>query len=168
MKTQEIEFWKQKINTEQRQVKHQTAADILKNSQYINSKNCYIQNFKHDKGLMEQTARDTATRFVFDQVMMDTELKSGPGAGVIRNKNLDAGFNDPEKQHGYVQKSKHEGIWNKYVKPREHPKSVQQVPLTSAQVIGWREPIDNLMQMGHPNVHRSGICHRTFHDNGHL
>ena len=124
MKTQEIEFWKQKINTEQRQVKHQTAADILKNTGNIQNKNCYIQNFKHSKGLMEQSGRDTATKFVFDQVMMDTELKSGPGSGVIRNKNLDAGFGDPEKQHGYVQKSKHEGIWNKYVKPREMPKSV--------------------------------------------
>ena len=64
--------------------------------------------------------------------MMDSTLKSGPGKGIIRSKNLDAHFGDAEMQHGYIQKSKREGIWNKYVKAREHPKESLGVPLTSA------------------------------------
>ena len=100
--------------------------------------------------------------------MADKELKAGPGGGVIRHKYLDSAFDDPLKQHGYVQKSKYEGVWNKYIKPREDLKAVQHVPMTSAQVVGWRPPIDNLRELEHPNVNRKDICDRTFHDGGHL
>jgi hypothetical protein len=54
--------------------------------------------------------------------MMDKELKAGGGA--LRNKTLDLNNQNSEIQHGYIQKSKREGIWNKYVKPREQPKDV--------------------------------------------
>ena len=74
---------------------------------------------------------------------MDKELKAGGGS--LRNKTLDYNNPNSEVQHGYIQKSKREGIWNKHVKPRELPVNVQIVPLTSSQVVGWRKPIDNLM-----------------------
>ena len=69
---------------------------------------------------------------------------------------------------GYCQKLPRESIWRQ--KTRAAPKEVQHVPLTSAQVVGWRPPIDNLMSphMGQSTLNRSGICWRTFHDNGHL
>ena len=106
--------------------------------------------------------------FVYDQVMADKELRSGPGEGVIRHKNLDSHFDDSLMQHGYVQKSKYEGVWNKHVKPREDFKDVAFVPMTSAQVVGWRKPIDNMRDLGHPNVNRKAVCDRSFHDGGHL
>ena len=42
---QQIGFWKQKINTEQKQVKHVTAQEILNNNEKINAKNAYIPIF---------------------------------------------------------------------------------------------------------------------------
>ena len=74
--------------------------------------------------------------------MKDRELQAG--GGVLRNKILDQNNDNMLIQHGYIQKSKRESLWAKQVKPREAPKDVQYVPLTSNQVIGWRKPIDNL------------------------
>ena len=65
---------------------------------------------------------------------------------------------------GYCQKAKRESIWCKEVKPRETPKDIQSAPLTSAQVYGWKEPIDNMRT----DFNRSAVCVRTFHDKGHL
>ena len=63
--------------------------------------------------------------------------------------------------------------WQKEQKERkkkEVPKIVNTAPLTSAQVVGWRQPYDTLMSphMGQSNLNRTGICWRTFHDSGHL
>ena len=54
--------------------------------------------------------------------MMDKELKAG--GGFLRNKTLDYNNPNSEVQHGYIQKSKREGIWNRHVKPRELPAQV--------------------------------------------
>ena len=78
--------------------------------------------------------------FVYDQVKSDYEPK------------------------GYCQKAKRESVWCKEMRPREEPKKIQAAPLTSSQTYGWREPIDNF---GFDH-NRSGICHRTFVDKGHL
>ena len=116
---------------------------------------------------MYETQDTVNMNYVYDQVMMDRELKAG--GGQLRQKGLDAGSNDTFIQHGYNQKTKRESIWAKQVKPREAPKDVQFTPLTSNQVIGWRQPIDNLMSdMNHVQQNRTGICWRTFHDSGHL
>ena len=73
---------------------------------------------------------------------------------------------DPQGR-GFCQKCKRESLWCKERKCRDLPKEVQHVPLTSAQVVGWRPPIDNLMHdLGHNSMNRTGICWRTFHDNG--
>ena len=88
------------------------------------------------------------TIFVYDQTMRDQEI----------DKTIDK---------GYCQKCKRESVWCKERKCRDAPKEVQMAPLTSAQIVGWRPPIDNLMNMS-SNLNRTGICWRTFHDNGHL
>ena len=145
----------------------ETAKKILRMNDVINDKNSYINIYKSKQGLEKQEVEETTNpNFVYDQVMKDRELQAG--GGVLRNKILDQNSGDALVQHGYVQKSKRESLWSKQVKPREAPKDVQMVPLTSNQVIGWRKPIDNLSDLGHTNFNRTGICWRTFHDNGHL
>ena len=80
----------------------------------------------------------------------------------MRDREVD---NDVAK--GYCQKSKRESMWCEERRKRDAPKQHQIAPLTSAQVVGWRPPIDNLMQQGE-TLNRTGICWRTFHDDGHL
>ena len=69
-----------------------------------------------------------------------------------------------KNDHPYCHKSKRESLWCKYRKIREEPKVNQGAPITSSQVYGWREPIDNLAT----GFNRSAVCKRTFFDPGHL
>jgi hypothetical protein len=163
----QISFWKQKINGEQKKLKEETAKKILRMNDVVQEKNSYINIYKSKQGLEKFEIEDSNPNFVYDQVMKDRELLAG--GGIHRNKILDQ--NDPRAlvQHGYIQKSKRESLWTKQIRPREAPKDVQNVPLTSNQVIGWRKPIDNLNDLNSGNTfNRSGICWRTFNDNGHL
>lgn len=47
---------------------------------------------------------------------------------------------------------------------RDDNKLQQAGVLITSQTLGWREPYDNLTF----GSNRSGMCHRTFHDGGHL
>ena len=99
--------------------------------------------------------------------MKDRELLAG--GGVHRNKILDCNNPDSLIQHGYLQKSKKESFWSPDIRPREAPKDVLRVPLTSNQTIGWRKPIDNFDHLQGPDkFNRSNVCWRTFNDKGHL
>jgi len=55
-------------------------------------------------------------------------------------------------------------MWCKDRKHREAPKATLGATLTSAQVYGWREPIDNMST----GFSRQAVCKRTFYDVGHL
>ena len=105
-----------------------TAAAILEKKNDINKKNSYINIYKED-GLLKNETKDRfkPKNYVYDQVMRDQEI-------------------DTSISRGYCQKSKRESMWCAERRTREEPKAVQAAPLTSAQVVGWRPPIDNLMK----------------------
>ena len=90
--TVQIETWKQKIGTEQRQVRHVTAQSILNQKQNLTAKNTYIKNYKKREALKEIDKSNNF--FVYDQVKADTEAKQ------------------------YCQKSKYESVWDKNVRER--------------------------------------------------
>ena len=107
----------------------ETAKKILQFNDNINERNSYINIYKSKQGIEKKEIDESDPKFVYDQVMKDRELLAG--GGVIRNKILDQNSNNALVQHGYIQKSKRESCWAKQVKPREAPKDVQFVPLTS-------------------------------------
>ena len=147
--TLQIETWKQKINYEQREAKMRTAAAILNKRDLIGTKNSYINIYKDEQIVnKENSEKFVPKNYVFDQVMRDQEI-------------------DNSVPRGYCQKAKRESMWCAERRVREEPKAVQHAPLTSAQVVGWRPPIDNLMKQS-DSLNRTGICWRTFHDKGHL
>ena len=107
----------------------------------MEAKNTYMNLFKTDGQIMKETKKEQGeTQYIYDQVMADKFPKM------------------------YCQKSKYESVWDRNVRPREDALKIQNAPLTTSQVIGWREPIDN-MQTG---FNREAVCKRTFFDVGHL
>ena len=111
-------------------------------------KNSYINNFKKGdvkKRDESEEKKNAETKFGFDKVFeMDDE--------------------NVEDASDYCKKCKRESRWCKHRKLRTDHKDQQDASLTTAQVIGWREPYDNLTF----GYNRSGMCMRTFQDKGHL
>ena len=114
-------------------------------------KNSYIGYFKKDsvkkqEEVDQQKAKDT--KFAFDKVFeMDDETLA------------DA--------KDYCMKCKRESRWCKHRKALKEHKDIQSQALTSTQVVGWREPYDNLTG-ALSGYNRTGMCMRTFKDTGHL
>ena len=105
----------------------------------IVDRNSYIDIFKHDKVVSEhRNVVQNKPTFVFDQVMEDKKPDANVEFPLPRAEKYVA-----NEGRGYCQKLPRESIWRQ--KTRAAPKEVQHVPLTSAQVVGWRPPIDNLM-----------------------
>ena len=116
---------------------------MAKHEAILYDKNTYMNLYKAEDEIKKETLKEkTETQYIYDQVKHDYD----------------------ETNKGYNQKDKHESLWSNNVKPRADAKQVLAAPLTTTQVYGWRAPIDD-MQLG---FNRSGICKRTFHDNGHL
>ena len=124
---QEIACWKEKINTEQRQVKHETAKNILMNKDYINTKNNYIDNFKHLEAIKQATKSENF--LVYDQATRDKKGMGDLHLLVGTDRTTKGG--DPQGR-GFCQKCKRESLWCQERKCRDHPKEVQAQPLTSA------------------------------------
>ena len=122
---------------------NKTKQDMAKHEAILYDKNTYMNLYKTEDEVKKETMREQkGGEYVYDQVRHDYD----------------------ETNKGYNQKDKRESLWSNQVKPRAEPKQVQGMPLTTTQVYGWRAPIDD-MSLG---FNRSGICKRTFHDNGHL
>lgn len=105
-------------------------------------KNSYIDKFKKES--KEETKQTLAYDKVFE--MDDENLTDA---------------------HDYCKKCKRESRWCKHRRETNEHKEIQQAPLTTCQVIGWREPYDNLTG-AHSGHNRTGMCQRTFLDKGHL
>ena len=137
-----------------------TASQIIHMKNELGSKNSYMTHFKKRPSNQENF-------YVFDQAMRDKKGMGEHHELVKPDRTTRAG--DPQGR-GFCQKCKRESLWCKERKCREEPTKTQRAPLTSSQVVGWRQPIDNLMSldMGMSTFNRSGVCWRTFHDNGHI
>ena len=136
----QIATWRQVLKKEQTQMKGKTAKELAAMEGQLDQKNTYMHLFKSNNTLGKETANSKETTFVYDQVKYD------------------------EVDRPYNQKAKRESLWSKEVRPRDDPKAALEAPLTSCQVYGWRQPIDDMVT----GFNRSGVCERTFKDNGHL
>ena len=136
----QIATWRQVLEKEKNQTKDKTHKELDTLKDQLDLKNTYIHHFQSEDAKLKQTSKESKDQFKYDQVKYD------------------------EVGRGYCQKAKRESLWCKEVRPRDPPKDVQEAPLTTSQVYGWREPIDNL----DTGFKRSGVCKRTFHDHGHL
>ena len=67
------------------------------------------------------------------------------------------------KENTTWQKRKYGSQWAPE-RERKAPSEVQYIPATSSQEYGWRQPIDTFIY----GNNKSGVCNKTFKDNGHL
>ena len=72
-------------------------------------------------------------------------------------------FEQSDDEEDFRKDSKYQKL-NKIRKGQSAAKNEQHAITTTAQQLGWREPYDNFT-FGN---NRTGMCHRTFHDSGHL
>ena len=105
----------------------------------LNSKNSYMNNFRSDDIVAAAT-----------QAEQDEEHNP---RGFDKVFDMDA----PDERTTFAPKQRMKG--------KTAPKDAFISPMTTAQSLGWREPYDNLTSGQH---NRSGMCKRTFADNGHL
>ena len=113
----------------------------------LNSPNSYIGNFRTSNALAQSAAQ---------QLHVEQNPRGFENVFEMEDENVD--------RSEYCGKCKYESRWCKHRKIRDDNKAVQAAVLTSSQTLGWREPIDKF-QFG---LNRSGMCKRTFHDEGHL
>lgn len=140
----EITTWRQVLNKENSLMRHKNAKELKALEGELYRKNNYMHLYKSDKitkkeSHLEKTGKNIV--FVYDQTMRDKE-----------------------EHEGYCQKCKRESLWCKERKCRDLPKSNFSVPMTSSQIYGWRQPIDDMST----GFARSAVCKRTFVDQGHL
>ena len=95
----------------------------MKNSAGMGMNNSYVTSYK-------LINLDDDGPFAFDQVMADKEPLGS--TYYKKSKQTKENIVVPEKQFGFNPKTKRDGIWNRQIKPREHPKSVFVAPVTSA------------------------------------
>jgi hypothetical protein len=125
-------------------MKGKTIRELEAMKDELDRKNTYMHLFKNDGKLKRETIAEKTGKniiFVYDQAKRDEEAHDG-----------------------YCQKCKRESQWCKDRHHRALPHKDYGSVVTSSQVVGWREPIDN-MRTGFA---RSGTCQKTFFDVGHL
>ena len=114
---------------------------IENHSDLLESKNTYFNIYKKDEvKTKEEEEEKTRAEFGFDMT-----------------------HEHDAKENKTWQKRKYGSQWAPE-KEKKPASEVQYIPATSSQEYGWREPIDTF----HLGLNKSGVCKRTFHDNGHL
>mmetsp|Transcript_4422 Transcript_4422/g.7525 ORF Transcript_4422/g.7525 Transcript_4422/m.7525 type:complete len:121 (+) Transcript_4422:39-401(+) len=104
----QIATWRQVLHMESKGTKSKVRKDIETLRDKIESKNGYVDIFANDHKKTTIKELEKKETYKFDQVKYD------------------------EVDRGYCQKAKHESLWCKEVKPREAPKDVLQVPMTTS------------------------------------
>ena len=113
----------------------------------LNKKNSYINNFRRDDAVQAGAAAEASA---------ETNPRGFDNVFEMEDETAD--------RSNYCSKCKYESRWCKHRKLRDDNKQVQAAVLTSAQTLGWRQPYDNFT-FGN---NRTGMCKRTFNDEGHL
>ena len=120
-----------------------TKKEIAALESELNRRNGYLHLFKADDQKKKEEADEAEgknTIYAYDQCKRD------------------------ETDHGYVQKAARESYWYRPKGERPDAKLTQAQALTTSQVYGWREPLDN-MKTGFARVQ---VCRKNFYDAGHL
>jgi len=120
---------------------------IAEMEEALKSKNSYINNFRRSEVVAAST-------------MKEAEDEHKPRG----YDNINEMDDESADRSEYCQKCKYESRWCKHRKPRDDNKLQQAGALITSQTLGWRSAYDDLTF----GQNRSGVCWRTFHDDGHL
>ena len=119
----QIATYRQVLEKETKFAKEKTKKEIAALEKELNRKNGYLHLFKHDelKKTEEQNEKEGKNVvYAYDQAKRD------------------------EEDHGYTQKAARESYWYKPKGERPDARVTQAQALTTSQVYGWREPLDNM------------------------
>ena len=109
----------------------------------MEGKNSYWHNFQKDEAVAKKTIAQTETQ------------KGAHGFSKV--------FEVEDEEEDFKKDSKYQHLY-KIRKAREDSKNEQHSITTSSQQLGWRDHYDTFTY----GNNRSGMCHRTFADTGHL
>ena len=137
----QLETWRQRLNTENRAVKDKEHKEIEKLQHLLDSKNTYFNIYKKDEVKQKE----------------DEDEKNKEELAYDMTHENDALENTTWMKKKYGSQWAPERV-------RHAPSDVQYIPSTSSQEYGWRKPIDTF-SFGY---NKSGICKKSFNDNGHL
>ena len=137
----QLEAWRQRLNTENRIMKERDRKEIENLQDMLDAKNTYFNIYKKEEvKKKEEDDERQRQELAFDM----THEQEAPENKTWQKRKYGSQY-APERE-------------------RKAPNEVQYIPATSSQDYGWREPIDTF-QFGY---NKSGICKKTFHDDGHL
>ena len=137
----QLESWRQRLKTENRIMKDRDHKEIEKLQHLLDTKNTYFNIYKKDDVKQKEEEEEKAKQDLAFDMTHERDV--------------------PENKTWMKRKYGSQWAPERTKKPANE---VQYIPSTSSQEYGWREPIDTF-NLG---LNKSGMCKKTFFDNGHL